>query len=356
MGRVLLACWLIWGDVRRRPVEAVVFLLALSTASASLTLGLALTGAPGTLYDQTRAATAGPDLVAVPADPGQAGLPTLAAVPRVPGVTRHSGPYPLLYTTVRANGLTVNALAEGRGQAPAAVDRPLVTSGSWVRAGGVVLERGFARALGVRVGDHITVAGRVFPVAGIAVTATGEYPDAELTGPDGGPTDNSGLLWLTEKDIRALPSRYPRSYVLYLKLADPAASYAFEDSYTLSHALPVHFATWQSMESGDAGPLQASEPVLDIGGWLLGFLAIVGVAGLAAGRAVQQARRVGLLKAVGATPGLIAAVLLAEYLILALLAASFGLLAGWLAAPGLSDPAGGLIGTVAPLGAAPSSR
>lgn len=106
MGRVLLAWWLIWGDVRRRPVEAAIFLLAITAASAALTAGLALNGAPGSLYDQTRAATAGPDVVASSAGGGQADLSALAAVGRAPGVIRHSGPYPLLYTTVKVKGLT----------------------------------------------------------------------------------------------------------------------------------------------------------------------------------------------------------------------------------------------------------
>ncbi|MGD0554308.1 MAG: FtsX-like permease family protein [Streptosporangiaceae bacterium] len=347
MSRVLLACWLIWGDMRRRPVEAMIFLLAITAASAALSVGLELNGATGTLYDQTMSATDGPDVVAFSPGGSAADLSALAAVGRARGVVRHSGPYPLLYTTVKTNGLTVNTLAEGRSMAPAAVDRPLVTSGSWLRPGGVVVERGFARALGVRVGDRITVAGRVFPVVGIAVTAaTGVFPWAEPAGPDGGPTDNAGLLWMTETDIRALRSPYPSGYVFDLKLVDPAASYAFEDSYNMTAATPVQLSTWQSIAGQDSTALRGAEPVLDIGAWLLGFLAIAGVAGLAAGRAVQQTRRVGLLKAVGAAPGLIAAVLLAEYLFLGLLAATLGLLAGWLAAPALSDPTGGLIGTV----------
>jgi len=57
----------------------------------------------------------------------------------------------------------------------------------------------------------------------------------------------------------------------------------------------------------------------------------------------EQTRRVGLLKAVGGTPGLVAAVLLAEYLVLALLAAVAGLVIGGLAAPLLTSPGAGLL-------------
>jgi ABC-type antimicrobial peptide transport system permease subunit len=66
---------------------------------------------------------------------------------------------------------------------------------------------------------------------------------------------------------------------------------------------------------------------------------------LVGGRMADQTRRVGLLKAVGATPRLVAAVLLAEFIALALLAAAAGLAAGWLAAPQLADPGAGLLGS-----------
>lgn len=347
MGRVLLTWWLIRGDLRRHPVEAAVFLIAITAASATLTLGLALNGATGTLYEQTRTATAGPDIEAFSTGT-DAGL---ATVGRTRGVTQRSGPYLLVYTMVKANGYTARAVAEGRAVAPAEIDRPLVTSGTWLRPGGVVVERGFARGLGVRVGDRITVAGRVFPVVGIAVTAANAvYPWAEPVGPGGGPTDYSGLVWLTEADTRTLSSPSPLTYVLDLRLSNPANVSAFEASFAMS-PLPVSFLDWKVLATQDAIMLQGTEPVLDIGALLLGFLAVAGVAWLAAGRAIQQTRRVGLLKAVGAGPGLTGATLLAQYLALALVAAAGGLLAGWSAAPALSDPTTGLTGSLRPTSA-----
>ena len=60
----------------------------------------------------------------------------------------------------------------------------------------------------------------------------------------------------------------------------------------------------------------------------------------------DQIRRVGLLKAVGATPGLVAAVLLAEYVVVALLASAAGLVIGSLTAPLLTEASAGLLGSV----------
>jgi putative ABC transport system permease protein len=350
MGRILLIRRLVLKDMRRHPAEVAMFLLAITAASATLALGLALNGATNNLYRQTRAATGGPDVVAMSAQSGKAALTTLAQLEHAPGVVGHSGPYPLVYTMLKAGGSTVRAVVKGADTAPGPIDRPRVTTGGWVRPGGVVVERGFATALGVRVGDRVTVADRSFPVVGIAVTAANMvYPWGEMMGQGGGPDDYSGLVWLTQPNARAVagPQR-PVSYALNLKLADPAATWAFVDSYRTS-TIPVNFFTWQFIAVQDAVLLNDTQPVLVIGSWLLGFLAIVGVATLVAGRAAKQTRRAGLLKAVGATPGQIAAVLLAEYLALALLADGLGLIAAWLGAPALANPSAGLLRTATAL-------
>ena len=49
----------------------------------------------------------------------------------------------------------------GRDPAAASVDQPELTQGSWVRDGGAVVEAGFADALGVGVGDQITLRTRL---------------------------------------------------------------------------------------------------------------------------------------------------------------------------------------------------
>ena len=84
--------------------------------------------------------------------------------------------------------------------------------------------------------------------------------------------------------------------------------------------------------------------VLITGSWLLALLALASVAVLVGGRMAEQTRRVGLLKAVGGTPRLVAVVLLFEHVLVGLCAAGVGLVAGWLAAPLLDGPGAGLLG------------
>jgi putative ABC transport system permease protein len=344
VGRILLVFRLVLADVRRHPGQAVILLVSITVATAMLGLGGSLGGATGALYRQTRAATAGPDVVALSPGSSRTATSALVSLEHAPGVVAHSGPYRQFYATVTAHGATAHAVVQGADVTPGPVDRPLVTSGSWVRPGGVVVERGFAAALGVHVGDHVTVTGRSLPIVGTAVTAAHTiYPWAEMNGPGGGPSDYSGLVWLNEPDTRALVSTHLSvTSLLNLKLRDPAATQAFVGSFRTS-TIPVNFFTWPFIASQNSVMLKDSQPILVIGSWLLSFLAIAGVAALAAGRAAKQTRRVGLLKAIGATPGLIAAVLLAEYVTLALFADALGLTAARLAEPAIINPTASLI-------------
>jgi len=348
MGRALLVFRLVWSDVRRHPGQAAMLLLSLTVATGMLALGGSLGGATETLYRHTRAVTAGPDVVAISPDNSAATAATQASLTSDPAVTAHSGPYLQYYSELTAKGSTSNVVVTAADAEQGPVDHPLVTSGTWVRSGGVVVERGFANALGVHVGDHVTVAGRSLPVVGTAVSAAGTvYPFAQLTGPGGGPGDYSGRVWMSEQDTQALASKdLPVASLLYLRLRDPDATQAFVNAH-LGPSVHANFYSWQFMIGQDATIIAASQPILVIGSWLLSFLAITGVATLAAGRAAKQTRRVGLLKAVGATPGLIAVVLLTEYVTLALLADALGLLSARLAQPAIVNPTASLLTTSA---------
>ncbi|WP_214110994.1 FtsX-like permease family protein [Acrocarpospora catenulata] len=355
MGSIVLVVRLVLADVRRHKVQAAMLLLAVTVATTTLALGLSLRGVSDALYEQTRAATAGPDVVALSGDTGPAVTSALASLADDPEVIAHHGPYRIVYADLTTRDSTSSpVVVHGFAETPGAVNRPLVTSGQWVRSGGTVLERGFATALGVGVGDRVTIADRSYPVVGIAVTAaTSIYPWAAQIGPGGGPSDYSGLAWMTRSDARALASSQdlPVTMALDVELRDPAATDAFLDAHR-GPALRVNFHAWQFTAEQDMVILKNSQPILVVGSWLLSFLAITGVAALAAGRAVEQTRRAGLLKTVGATPGLIATVLLTEYLALALAGDALGLVIARLTVPAIASPTASRIGDAAGLGGA----
>jgi putative ABC transport system permease protein len=349
MGHLLLIWRLILRDMRRRPGEAAMFLLVVSVAGASLTLGAASGDAVSTGYAKTRAATVGPDVMASTTSQDPSGFAERLA--HAPGVTGVGGPFFAFDTAIRAHGRTAHSAVEGRGSSPSAVDRPLVTSGTWVRPGGAVVERGFAQELGVRVGDSVIVSGRGIPVVGTAISAaTSVYPWSDgAQGP--GPSDQGGMVWLTAADARAAAGDSPVVHLIYLKLSDPAATGGFGRSPAVQALIGddwVNFHYWQDVLGTDTAMIEFTQPTLVIGGWLLAIAATVTLAALATARATRDNRRAALLKAVGAGPGTVTAVLLAQYLLLTLLATALGLTAGALAAPRLADPSAGLLATVSP--------
>jgi putative ABC transport system permease protein len=370
-GRALLLWRLAVSDLRHHVAQAVLLLVAIAAAATVLTLAFALSGVTSHPYQLTRAATKGPDVVAYMTSPSQA-----TALRHAEGVTASSGPYPVTSATLHFDGRTAGALIEGRSEAPAAVDQPDVLSGSWVRPGGVVLERTFAEALGVSVGGRVTLNSHSFTVTGIAVTAAQPpFPNLCYTtvteeqvtsaglamsmngacwnlpffgdganGLTAAQVARIGLVWMTEPDAAGLASRADplREYALNLRLDDPADAPAFADAY-VAQSSPV-VSTWENVATVDGLLVRDAQGVLRPGALLLGLLALASVAVLVGSRLAEHTRRVGLLKAVGGTPGLVAAAFLAENLFLAVAAALAGLLAGWLAAPLLTSPGAGLVG------------
>ncbi|NUS88919.1 MAG: ABC transporter permease [Streptomyces sp.] len=349
MGHLLLMWRLVLRDMRRRPAEAVMFLLAVTVAGASLTLGLATNDAVVSGYEKTRAATAGPDIIATTTatDPSR----VAERLADAPGVAAHADPVFAFDTYIKAHGRTAHSSVEGRETAPSAVDRPLVTSGTWVRPGGAVLERGFAQELGVRVGDRVTISGRGYPVVGTAISAaTAVYPGSDAA-QGAGPSDYGGRIWLTSADTRAAARDEPSVHLIQLKLTDPTATKRWEDTVfgrdsEVDSTVNVHY--WQDVLRTDLSMIRAIQPALVVGGWLLAIAAMVTLAALATTRAARDNRRAALLKAVGAGPATVTAALLAQYLLLTLLASALGLTAGTLAAPHLVDPSAGLLNTVSP--------
>jgi putative ABC transport system permease protein len=351
-GRALLVFRLARQDIRHHFAQAVLLVVAIAAATAVLTLAFALNGVNTNPYQQTMAATKGPDVVAQSGnDPytgvtSPADLAALVALNHAKGVAAHSGPYPIVGgigpvgPVMRSTDIVTSVQVEGREPGVAAVDQPKVTDGTWIRPGGVVVERSFAEAANLRLGQTITLNGHPFQVVGFAVTAAFHgFPGVSL-------------IWATEATARSLATKAdPLSYISNLKLSDasPHAVNAFVNAYGLKYSASADATTpsltsWTETAYSDAGFLRTDQTFLFTGATLLGLLALASVAVLVGGRLAEGTRRVGLLKATGGTPGLVAATFLAENLFLALVAALAGLLAGWRAAPLVSNPEADLVG------------
>lgn len=374
MGRLLLVARLAVKDLRHRPAQAMLLLLAIAAGAATLTLGLSLQGTTNNPYARTRAATNGPDVVATvftadsgapgpattakpgatngPAGSDQPGAAALSPLASASGVIAHSGPFPVAWRLFRTGNTTGSVEIEGRNTAMSTVDQPKLLQGSWVRPRGVVVEAGFASARGLHLGDRLSIDGTTFRVVGVAVTAAiPAYPNlcSQAEGcflANNVAAHNPGLVWATETDTTHLTATFgPDAYFLNLKLKDPTTAATFANRYNANSSSTAPFLlTWQRIRDGDAQTLAMMQQVLQTGAGLLALLAVASVAILVGGRMVEQTRRVGLLKAVGATPWLVAGVLLVEHLLIGLCAAVVGLVTGRLAAPLIDRPGAGLLG------------
>jgi putative ABC transport system permease protein len=346
MGRLVLVSRLVIGDIKRRRVQSALLLVMILTTTTTLTIGLALHKVTDSPFARTRSATRGPDIVAelIP-PPGSTSDVTRAFAPlvRAEGVAGTSGPYPLAFVRLTSRGVEVQAETEGRDVAPASIDQPALTAGRWVAPDAAVIERGFADALGAGVGDTIRLNGRPFRVAGIAVsTAQCFYP-----------VSTPGVIWLTRRDAEALATTTGRlGDVLNLKLKNPGSAQAFENGNAVTefangtgNDTASLLSSWQDIERSDFKVVAVDQKVLLIVSTLLALLAVASIAVVVGSRMAEQTRRVGLLKAVGGTPLLVAVVLLAENLLLALTAAAGGVLVGQLVAPELTNLGSGLLGS-----------
>jgi ABC-type lipoprotein release transport system permease subunit len=357
MSRLRLVVRLAARDLSRRGVETLLLFLALAVAATTLTIALVLHGQTAAPYAETRARTAGPDVVvslfpqegrsAAHADATQ-----LDALASRPEVAAHSPAFPVTWAPVTAAGVTGVAEVQGRDSGSSPVDRPYVVSGRWVDGGGVVVERAFAEALGVAVGDSVVLGGHRTPVVGVAVSAAlPPYPQLCTIGcildQPGWMTAEPGLMWASRATATSLatPSE-PVVWFQYLKLHDPDAAPAFAERFS-AHGPPSgapQLDTWQEIAARHAEQLRSERTVVVFGGTLLGILALATLVVLVGGRMTDEVRRIGTLKAVGAAPGFVTRLLLASYLAIGVLAAVTGVLVGRVVAPHLVTRSAGLLG------------
>src|SRR3954454_624006 len=163
----------LWGKLAfaglgRRRLQAALTVLVVAAAAAALTLALVLGEVANRPWERTFEATSGAHVTVV--SPPGGGSPV--AVARRPGVVASTGVRAFGFTSFRFDGGRFGLRLVGIPRGRAAVDRTLVEEGRSRRAGEVLLERSFARTLGLEPGDTIVTAnGARLRVAGIAVVA-----------------------------------------------------------------------------------------------------------------------------------------------------------------------------------------
>lgn len=270
------------------------------------------------------------------------------------GVTGTAGPYSVAESEIVTPGLPGLPRINKEGvrlfgmEALPEIGRPLVTDGRWLAegaAGEVVLDRTFARQRRVRPGDQVQVATPGGPatleVVGLALNVGyGPYPQW-----------TPALAYVTPATLAGIEPR-PEELrrVFGVRLADGSASGSFtERAFRL-------YPPGALLGTDDWTEVRADlTEENDIYALLLGVFSVFAlgacgfvIANAISGRVLAQFREIGILKAIGFTPGQVVGLFLAENLALALVATLPGIALAALLAPGFLDETAELFNTTAP--------
>ncbi|GLX00110.1 ABC transporter permease [Microtetraspora sp. NBRC 16547] len=254
--------------------------------------------------------------------------PDVVSLRGLDGVTDLAGPYRSAPATLAGRGRKVPIALQETPAAFQAVARPLLREGRWLDVrdpDAVVVERSFARALGLRPGSPFPVTGlngasHALVVAGLAESGDqGFYPDWA-----------PGLVWTLAQTLNVVePAAGRTETVVGLRLADPDdTDLVVQRAVTALDNQVQRVSTWREVRAS-----------MELDNRLLGLLlALFGVAGLVAaalalanatgGRVLSQLRDIATLKSLGFTRSQVTRTLVAEHGVLGLLGIVLGLAAG----------------------------
>jgi putative ABC transport system permease protein len=330
-------------NLRARPGASLLLGFIIAGGAMSLAVAAGLHANASDPFKQTARATNSAD-VHVVAVSSRADIGSLA---RMRGVEELSGPFD--FKTVEVQGRPANARVDLQAMPQRPVlERPQLSSGRWLGQGHgeVVVERTFARARAIRVGDTLRIgkAGdlRALRVVGIAISAAnGPYPDWE-----------PATAWVGRATLATAHTAAGRSgRELHLRLTDPGSSAAFVAAAERRFP-PEQVGIWDRAEVEDSATSETEGLTVILGSASLLALLAAGfvIANAISGRLLAARREIGLLKAAGFTPGGVTALFLAENLILALAAGVVGTVVSIPITPLLLDRSAELLGTPTPSG------
>jgi ABC-type lipoprotein release transport system permease subunit len=322
---------------RRQGLRAHAAVLAmLAGVAAALTLATIIGRMADEPWERTWRATGAPHLTVSGNTHEELGR----GVALVPGVTASSGPIETGFTGLHAGKWHVETrLAEMPARGPG---RPALVEGD---AGGLLLERSFARKLGVRTGDTVRVGGtRTERISGLVVVSDQEpYPFGQ-----------PGLSFGPETLLDAVvPADGPRFAYESLRIADPSAAPAIEEKLRRMGEREFGAQSWQSQRADVGDRVESVRIALELLSLLLILCSAPIVATIVSERILARGREFAILRAGGLTPGGIVMLTSAVYGVLGVLGAVLGVVGGTLAAPLVATRGEELIGSPGLVGPAP---
>lgn len=314
-------------DLRSARLQSILVLLIVLAASATLYLAFTVSRSASDPWENTFAESNGAH-IAFGAGPGI----DLTRIATIDGVTETAGPFPTLWdrSIVRgADRYDVGLMAMPA--EPVAVSRPLVTEGRWLSGSGreIVLNRTLARDVGIRVGDQVEIpAGGALvalDVVGLAIdTSRGPYPNWETT-----------LDWVSPETLGLFAPESEWGSRFAVRLHDPEASGSVTNAANAMYLEANGFGTddWHEVRD-DVNEFNTFVTIFFSVFALFALVAVAFIiANTIAGRVLSQYRDIGVLKAIGFTPGQVTLDFLTQHLLIGLIAGVAGTAIGVALAP-----------------------
>jgi putative ABC transport system permease protein len=181
---------LAFAGIRSRLLASALTILLSGAAAATIVLALEVGQTARDPWQRTFDAANGAHVLANV--PSQADARRIATLP---GVAERDEPVPI--ANVAAGGGTDRLLLAGL-RSPAHVNAPVRTEGAAPPAGGIVLERSFADALGLRVGTALRLSAAGGPIE-LPIVGTAISPSQARY-----PRSNPGVAWVTRGTLERI--------------------------------------------------------------------------------------------------------------------------------------------------------
>ena len=293
----------ILGDLRRRRLQAIVIFIIVTLTAGVGTLGIEILNGASSPFDSAFEANAGAHVQAV-FDSTLATPAQLNATARLPDVTASAGPWPASIIPF-ASGTAKNYLrVMGRTDPGGPVDRLHLVAGHWAtQPGEIVLTRSFAESVQLAVGDRITAISRLDKPA---LTVVGEVVDIDEAD---AALQNPQYAWVVPEQIaRLLPANGHADYVMLYRFRQAATSDQLQqDIQEITAAVPPHalanILTYLLIKQiFTLNSTLILGFLLAFGAFALGAVALI-IANIVTGAVLASYREIGIIKALGFTPG-----------------------------------------------------
>lgn len=258
-----------------------------------------------------------------------------------PSVVESSGPIDGVATALVVRGEAYTVEVAGL-DAPPRVERPVITDGRWDTTGNrIILERSFAKALGLEVSDTVAIRGvdgdRSFVISGIAVLVSeAPYPD-----------EQPARALVSSANVRRIqPDAAGRFGVQALRVDDPMRLDAIARQMAASAGPRVEIVTSDGRADRANFRNRATVTVLQAFSVVLLLAVSLVLVTLARSTVIERGEELGIAGVIGFTPNQRLAVLMVEHAVLSVVGAVLGAIGGSLLAPTLVRDSVELLGSL----------